>query len=373
MTNIISSRALEFRELLSQRIVVADGAMGTMLYANGVFINRCFDELSLSSPNLVGGIHRDYVAAGAEILETNTFGANRKRLGAFGFSEKVRLINQAGVRIAREAARDQAFVAGAGMSRPAPATSGKWVTPTSHDRPPEELELRYEGVKRHVPTPAGAITLVPAGSPVRARSSGHKDELHIFLEAGLVERVAAEAFGLDPARLTILPLDGLDLPHLRAAMAAVAAELTAGGAGGPLAAESLANVLAVHLLRHVLAPRRPERGRDGTLPRTRLRAVVAYIEDHLDAGPTLEQLAAVARLSPYHFARQFKAATGLPPHQYVIVRRVERAKQLLQGGDLSLAEVASEAGFSDQSQFSHHFKRLVGVTPGQFRMPARIA
>ena len=93
----------------------------------------------------------------------------------------------------------------------------------------------------------------------------------------------------------------------------------------------------------------------------------------LDASPTLEQLAAVARLSPYHFARQFKTATGLPPHEYVISRRVERAKQFLQGGDLSLAEVAAHAGFSDQSQFSRHFKRLVGVTPGQFRTPARIA
>src|SRR5262245_19607569 len=106
-------------------------------------------------------------------------------------------------------------------------------------RPPEDLNLRYEGVKRHRPTPAGSITLVPAGSPVWARSSGHKDELHIFLEAGLVGRVAAEAFDLDPARLTVPPLDGLDLPHLRAAMLAVDAELTAGGAGGRLAAESL--------------------------------------------------------------------------------------------------------------------------------------
>jgi AraC family transcriptional regulator len=85
-------------------------------------------------------------------------------------------------------------------------------------------------------------------------------------------------------------------------------------------------------------------------------------------------LAAVARLSPFHFARQFKEATGLPPHQYVISRRVERAKQLLQeGAELSLAEVAAHVGFSDQSQFSHHFKRHVGVTPGRFQTPARIA
>jgi AraC family transcriptional regulator len=241
-------------------------------------------------------------------------------------------------------------------------------------RPPEELDMRYEGVKRHVPPPAGAISLVPAGSPTRYRWSGRFDSLLIYLEPRLVARVAAEAFGLDPARLAVPPLDGLDLPHLQAALGAVDAELTAGVAGGPLAAESLANVLAVHLIRHVLAPRQPARRRDGTLPRANLRAVVEYVEGHLDAGPTLEQLAAVARLSVYHFARQFKAATGLPPHQYVIARRVERAKQLLQrDSDLSLAEAAACAGFSDQSQFCQHFKRLIGVTPGRFRMSASTA
>jgi methionine synthase I (cobalamin-dependent)/5,10-methylenetetrahydrofolate reductase len=107
------SRAIEFRETLGKRILVADGAMGTMLYAKGAFINRCYDELNLSLPALVRDVHREYVRAGAEILETNTFGANRSRLAGFGFADKVRNINQAGVRIAREAAREQAFVAGA--------------------------------------------------------------------------------------------------------------------------------------------------------------------------------------------------------------------------------------------------------------------
>src|SRR5215468_4632009 len=245
------------------------------------------------------------------------------------------------------AARDRPGWMGLGAAhyRPEPAFERNVPALTHHRlflviRPPEELDLRYEGVKRHVPPPAGAIMLVPAGSPAWARSSGYKDAIHILLEPGLVARVAAEAFGLDPARLTVPPLDGLDLPPLRATMGAVDAELTSGGAGGPLAA--------------------------GALPRGRLRAVVEYVEGHLGAGPTLEQMAAVARLSPYHFARQFKAATGLPPHQYVIARRVERAKQLLQGGGLTLAQVAARAGFSKQSHLSHHFKRLVGVTPGQF-------
>jgi len=240
-------------------------------------------------------------------------------------------------------------------------------------RPPEELELRYEGVQRHRPPAAGSVSLLPAGTPARVRSSGCKDELHLFLEPGLVSRVAAEAFDLDPARLTVPPLDGLDLPQLRVPMLAVGAELTA-GAGGPLAAESLANVLAVNLIRHILAPCQPARRRAGTLPQAKLRAVVEYVEEHLDGSPTLEQLSAVARLSPNYFVSQFKRATGLPPHQYVILRRVERARQLLQTkNELSLAEVAAHAGFFDQSQFSRHFKRVVGVTPGQFRTRVRTA
>src|SRR3954452_19531169 len=108
-----STRAAELREKLKSKIMVADGAMGTMLYSKGIFINRCFDELNLSSPQLVKGIHQEYARAGAEILESNTFGSNRVRLSAFGLAEKLRPINEAGVRLAREAAGDQAFVAGA--------------------------------------------------------------------------------------------------------------------------------------------------------------------------------------------------------------------------------------------------------------------
>jgi homocysteine S-methyltransferase len=113
MTTSANNRAQEFREQLSRRVLVSDGAMGTMLYSRGVFINRCFDELNLSSPDLVRQIHQDYVKAGAEIVETNTFGANRARLAGFGVAEKLAAINQAGVRLAREAAKEAAFVAGA--------------------------------------------------------------------------------------------------------------------------------------------------------------------------------------------------------------------------------------------------------------------
>jgi AraC family transcriptional regulator len=240
-------------------------------------------------------------------------------------------------------------------------------------RTPKELEVRTEGIQRLVPPPAGSVLVVPAGRPARYRWSDHSDSLHVFLDPALVTRVAAVAFGIDPARASVPPHDGLDLPPLRAAMLAVNDELTAGGPGGPLAAESLANVLTVHLIRNTLAPRAVSRP-GGALPRGRLRAVVEYVEEHLDAGLTVEEMARVARLSVYHFARQFKTAAGLSPHQFVIARRVERARLLLEGESESpLAEVAADVGFCDQSQFTHHFKRLVGVTPGQFRRSARTA
>src|SRR5258705_2093466 len=102
-----------FLEALDERVLVCDGAMGTMLYAKGVFINRCFDSLNLMSADTVAEIHQDYARAGADVLETNTFGANRIKLRGFGLGDRVREINVEGVRIARKASRDQAYVAGA--------------------------------------------------------------------------------------------------------------------------------------------------------------------------------------------------------------------------------------------------------------------
>jgi len=102
-----------FLQALDERVLVCDGAMGTMLYAKGVFINRCFDSLNVMSADTVAEIHQDYVRAGADVLETNTFGANRIKLRSFGLGDKVREINVEGARIARRAAREQAYVAGA--------------------------------------------------------------------------------------------------------------------------------------------------------------------------------------------------------------------------------------------------------------------
>jgi AraC family transcriptional regulator len=234
-------------------------------------------------------------------------------------------------------------------------------------RAPDEMALRFAGVSRRRPPAAGSVAVVPAGFSYRCRMSGLRDSLNVFLEPGLVARVAA-SFGLDPGRWELPPLDFRAVPPLGAAMRAVDAELMSGGVGGRLVAVSLADVLAVPLIWYVSELRRRQRRQDGELSPAKLRAVVEYIEGHLEAGPTLGQMAAVAHLSPYHFARQFKAATGLPPHQYVIARRVERAKRLLRRrGGLNLAAVAARVGFADEGHFARHFKRLVGVTPGRFR------
>ena len=102
-----------FLEAIDERVLVSDGAMGTMLYAKGFFINRCFDALNLMDPDRVREVHHEYVRAGADLIETNTFGANRIKLRAFGLVEKLREINVEGARIARSAAATQAYVAGA--------------------------------------------------------------------------------------------------------------------------------------------------------------------------------------------------------------------------------------------------------------------
>jgi len=115
-----SARSVTADRLFAGGTVLCDGAMGTMLYARGVFINRCYDELNLSQPELVREIHAEYLQAGAEVVETNTFGANAFRLEMHGLKDKVREINLAGVQLARECVEQirekqasEAFVAGA--------------------------------------------------------------------------------------------------------------------------------------------------------------------------------------------------------------------------------------------------------------------
>jgi len=96
-----------------EHVYLFDGAMGTMLYSKGVFINKCYDELNLRNPEIVLEVHKEYVRAGAEILETNTYGANRIKLRGFGIEDELNDINIAAAQLARRAAGDSVYVAGA--------------------------------------------------------------------------------------------------------------------------------------------------------------------------------------------------------------------------------------------------------------------
>ncbi len=134
-------------------------------------------------------------------------------------------------------------------------------------------------------------------------------------------------------------------------------------------------MLALHLLRHhsSLGRRSRQKSERGAgISKRTLERATDYINDDLSRKLTLTEIAGVAHVSPYHFARSFKAATGLPPHRYVICRRVERAKALLADSDLTIAEVAEAVGFANQSHLAFHLRRLLGVSPKALRPGASL-
>ena len=180
-------------------------------------------------------------------------------------------------------------------------------------KPPAEMTIRCEGVKRDLPPPVGSIALVPAGAVADVSWRGKKDCLHICIEPDLVERVAVRWFDRDLSSAAIPPFDASFVPALRSAMLAIEAELQAGATGGLLVIESLANILAVHLIRHVFGFLQLAAHERGVLPRRKLVATIDYIMANLDNTLTLGRMAELVYLSPDHFARQFKAPTGLTP------------------------------------------------------------
>jgi AraC family transcriptional regulator len=134
--------------------------------------------------------------------------------------------------------------------------------------------------------------------------------------------------------------------------------------------ESFAVAIAIHFARNPRGCSGASRASAGLAPR-KLDQVRAHIEQHLAEALLVEQLAAVVHMSPFHFARLFKLATGTSPHAYVTTQRVERAKELLRGGNLALVEVAAAVGFQTQGHFTEVFHRFAGVTPRRFRVHAQ--
>jgi AraC family transcriptional regulator len=144
------------------------------------------------------------------------------------------------------------------------------------------------------------------------------------------------------------------------------ADLRAGRPPSHGVLDAFARCIATHLARHPAGGDRARR-QSGLAPR-KLEKVRAFIEEHLAEPLLVDQLAAVVHLSPFHFARLFKLATGTPPHAFITSRRVERAKELLRGPSLALVEIAAEVGFQTQGHFTEVFHRVAGVTPRRFRL-----
>ncbi|MBA2510395.1 MAG: helix-turn-helix transcriptional regulator [Rubrobacteraceae bacterium] len=227
--------------------------------------------------------------------------------------------------------------------------------------------VRWSGDGIHEgPTKKGDVTVKASGHPVGWHFDKDVDLLVMRFAPDFLHHVAEEN-GLDPDAIELLAsLDQRDdaVKHIGLAMLA---EMEAGGAGGRVYGDALATALATHLLsNHGTSPQTVSNQRGG-LPRSALRRVTDFVNDHLSKDLGLSEMSGVANLSQYHFSRQFKRSTGLPPHQYVIQCRVERARELLSSTDLSVGDVASVVGFTHQSHLAYHTRRHFGVPPTSLR------
>jgi AraC family transcriptional regulator len=231
---------------------------------------------------------------------------------------------------------------------------------------PSTIQERLAGRQGHLGT--GNVVILPAGAPTtwHLEREGEVRHLHLYLSPTLIQQIATSA-DIDPDTVEFVDTLGMFDPRIETIALSLLSELRSEGLGGRLYVESLANILGIHLLRQHSSVKQPSLPRSVGLDSSTLRRVSTYIEEHLAEDLSLSELAAVAYLSPYHFARLFKASTGFAPHQYVIGRRIERAKLLLSTTNWSLAAIAHAVGFAHESHLALHFKRLTGLLPSSYR------
>lgn len=229
----------------------------------------------------------------------------------------------------------------------------------------ERAGTHYSGVSLH-----GDIHIIPAATPSVWEVKGHDTFLTMSVAPALLRRVA-ESMGLDPSGLEVKNRFQIRDAHLENIAWALKEEMERGYPCGQLYFDSLAIAVAARLIcyhsSHAVAVERPHK----RLSDRKLRQVFDYIEARLAETISLDDLAAVVSLSVSHFKVLFREATGVAPHQYVIRRRIERARSLLGSGDLTISQIAAETGFAHQSHLAHHMQRMLGVTPRTLRAMLR--
>lgn len=229
---------------------------------------------------------------------------------------------------------------------------------------PVRIEWRVEGHPAPPVLNPGAITVLPAGTNVSCRIDQNLDFVSLYLTPEFLRRVAENSGMGEPPVLR--PSCAVQDDLLRSMVLRLRAEAAHENGGNPRYAESLASAVAMHLMRDYTQVRRLEPSRIAiALPV--LRRVTEHIEANLGEPIPLTRLAQIAGLSPWHFARVFKEATGVTPHTYVVRARLQRAQERLREGNTSLAEIATQTGFCDQSHLARHFRRVFGLSPSAWR------
>lgn len=218
---------------------------------------------------------------------------------------------------------------------------------------PERLQFR-----------AGDLQIIPAGFR-HSVSWEPCDFALLFLSREIMDAVARDL--ADDGQLSLsVPQLQLGDPVIEAAMLALRDEALAGGLRGSLYTDSLVTVIAARILRQQSRRRdRAIRATFGDVPN--LNRIYEYIEQNLDHRLSLAELGSISGLGPFRFGKAFRKVVGVPPHRYVLQRRLERAKRLLLETEIPITEVALTAGFNSHSHLSEVFRRVVGFTPSQFR------
>ena len=234
------------------------------------------------------------------------------------------------------------------------------------------IQRRGDGQFEKCDAVPGTVWICPSGvSEDMIHVFGEvRESLHLFLPASPLSQTSLAELGVDPDKVELHYEGGFRDLLIEQIGRAIRNEMLNPSPAGNVLAETLASALGAHIMRHhsnldaasVTLP-----AVRGALDSRRLRRVKEFIEANLGDGLSIKALADEACLSPFHFARAFKAATGMTPHSYLSKLRIEKAKLLIAEGKHPLVEIAYMCGFSSQAYFTTWFKRLVGATPGGYR------